>query len=473
MLGGKVMAEMLEKQGLEKKVLIKWAIMVLVGVFIMLTPANEVYTQNIKIFLTITVCAILMIAFELAPTMVPAVLMPTLYYITGIVPQATAFSGWTQPTGWMIIGALFLANVLDETGILKRIAYFCIKSLGGSFNGVLYGLYIAGVVLAFVSVNSAYAIVVTLGLAICLALGLKAGTKAAAVVMMAGATGALTPGVFLYRPSWGAVITANAQTVDPNFAMLWHHFPMYNIPAFFMGLVFIFAMTKIFKTKEMGIGGTKEYFDGEYAKLGKMKPAEFKSLIMVAILLVYVLTSPLHGLNIAWAFMLIPWMAFLPGVNIATSAAVKEMNIGTVFFVMSCLTIATAGNAVGVPSVISAFISPIAMEAGPLGLTMIMLIVGVLANLLLTPLAMITSLTPIIIQICADMGMQPWAPIMSLIWSTDMYFLPHEVSCLVLMFGFGMITMKDFAKIATLKTVIYFLGFCLIQIPYYMFMGIL
>ncbi len=41
------------------------------------------------------------------------------------------------------------------------------------------------------------------------------------------------------------------------------------------------------------------------------------------------------------------------------------------------------------------------------------------------------------------------------------------------MFGFGMITMKDFAKIATLKTIVYFLGFCLIQIPYYILMGIL
>ncbi len=457
----------------DKKALVKWGIMILIGVLIMLTPVNDVYTQKIKIFLTITICAILTIAFELTPTMVPAVLMPTAYYITGIVPQQIAFSGWTQPTGWMIIGALFLANVLDETGILKRIAYFCIKSLGGSFNGVLYGLYIAGTVLAFISVNSAYAIVVTLALAICIALKLEAGSKAAAVVMMAGATGALTPGVFLYRPSWGAVITTNAQTVDPNFTMLWHHFPMYNIPCFLFGFVFIFIMTKVFKTKELEIGGTKEYFDKEYEKMGKMRTAEKKSLIMVSILLLYVLTSPLHGYNIAYAFMILPWLAFLPGINIATIHSIKHLNIGTVFFVMSCLTIASAGNNVGISDLISAVISPIAMQAGPIGLTFIMLFVGIIANLLLTPLAMITALTPIIIQICADMGMTPWAPIMSLIYSTDMYFLPHEVSCLVLMFGFGMITMKDFAKIATLKTIVYFLGFCLIQIPYYILMGIL
>lgn len=467
------MTEAIGGKSFDKKKLIKWLILIVIGVLIMLTPATEAYTQEIKIFLTITVCAILMIAFELAPTMVPAVLMPTAYYITGICEPAVAFSGWTTSTGWMIIGALFLANVLDETGLLKRIAYACIRAVGGSFNGVLYGIYIAGVVLAFVSVNSAYAIVVTLGFAICVALKLNPGSKGAAVVMMAAAAGALSPGVFLYRPSWGAIITTNAQTVDPNFQVLWQHFPMYNFPCIIFGFIFIFIMTKVCHTKEMGISGTREYFDKEYAKMGKIGTNEKKAFVMVAILLIYVITSPLHGLAIEYAFMLIPWLSFLPGVNIATADTIRHMNIGTVFFMMACLTIATAGSAIGVPQLISAVLSPLAAQAGPLGFVFIMLIVGIIANLLLTPGAMITALTPIIITICADMDMSPWAPIMSLVYSTDMYFLPHEVTALVLLFGFGMISMKDFFKLATLKTVIYFIGFCLIQIPWYYFVGVL
>ena len=65
----------------DKKALVKWGIMILIGVLIMLTPVNDVYTQKIKIFLTITICAILTIAFELTPTMVPAVLMLSLIHI--------------------------------------------------------------------------------------------------------------------------------------------------------------------------------------------------------------------------------------------------------------------------------------------------------------------------------------------------------------------------------------------------------
>lgn len=467
------MIEKAEKESIERKVLIKWAILVLVGIVLMAIPSTELYTFKLKLYLTITVCAILTIAFELTDPMVPAVLMPTAYFITGLVPASVAFSGWTQATAWMIIGAFLLANVLDECGVLKRIAYWCIKCLGGTFNGVLYGLYIAGCVLALVSVNSAYAIVVTLAFAICVALGLKPGSKGAAVVMMVGATGALLPGVFLYRPTWASVVQSAAQTVDPTFQVLWQHVPMYNFPCILFGFLYVFVLTKLFKTSEMGIGGTKEYFTNEYNGLGKMKASEKKALVMVILLLAYVITCPIHGYPVTYAFMVLPWFAFVPGINIATKAAIKKLNIGTIFFVVSCLTIATVGNNIGLTDIISQIVTPIAAEAGSLGIMVITLVTGVLANLILTPLAMITSLTPVIVQVCSDLGMSPWGPIMTLFLSTDMYFLPHEVSALLLMYGFGMIKMTDFLKMATIKTVILFIGFFMVLLPWYMFMGIL
>lgn len=459
-------------QQLDKKMIIKWCILLLIDIFIMLTPANEIYTQNIKIFLMITVSAILIIAFELLDTMVPAVLMPTAYFLSGIAPANVAFGGWTQITAWMILGAFLLANVLNECGVLQRIAYFCIKSLGGSFNGVLYGLYVAGCVLAVISVNSAYAIVVTLAYSICLALNLPAKSKAAAVVMMVGASGALTPGVFSYRPAWAGIIQNAAQTVDPNFVVLWQDFPIYNWPCIFLGFVNVFILTKLFKTSQMGITGTKEYFVSEYNKLGKMSISEKKALVLVGCLIGYVITYPLHGLNTQYIFMIVPWLAFFPGINIATSQSIKRLNIGTIFFVVGMLTIATVGTHVGVADLISHTITPIAMQVGQVGLLALVMVTGVLANLVLTPAAMIASLVPILIQVCADVGMSPWAPVMTLVYTTDMYFLPHEVSCLLLLFAFGMVSMKDFLKLASIKTGILFVGYCLIQVPWYIFMGL-
>lgn len=127
-------------------------------------------------------------------------------------------------------------------------------------------------------------------------------------------------------------------------------------------------MTKVCHTKEMGISGTREYFDKEYAKMGKIGTNENESVRYGCNFV-----DLCYHFSIAWscdeyAFMLIPWLSFLPGVNIATADTIRHMNIGTVFFMMACLTIATAGSAIGVPQLISAVLSPLAAQAGPIGI---------------------------------------------------------------------------------------------------------
>lgn len=460
-------------QTINKSTIIKWIVLIAIAIIIMVIPANEMYTPEIKKFIAITVSAILWIAFELTDTFVPAVLMPTLYYVTGIVPATAAFAGWTQSTAWMIIGAFLLANVLHESGILNRVAYFCLKHLGGNFNGVLYGLFITGCVLEFVSVNSAYAIIVTLGYGVCVALKLEPKSKPAACVMMASCFGAFLPTLFLYRAAWAGIIQNAAQTIDPNFVVLWHHFPLYNAPGVLMGFIIIFAMTKIFKTSKMGIGGTKEYFSLEYQKMGKMQPREIKAALLLAFILTYVITAPLHQKSVAIVFMIVPYLGFLPGINIASVESIKRLNIGTIFFVVSMLGIASAGQVVGVNDLISQMLSPIAMRSGVVGTTIIVLLFGTAANMILTPAAIVSSLTPLVIQVCGDLGASPWGPVMALIYSTTMYFLPHEVSGVLLMYSFGYISMSDFIKIATLQCVVIFICFVCIQIPWYGLMGIL
>lgn len=461
----------MEKQ--DKMVLVKWAVMVIIGALILLVPTTELLTVEIKKFIAITLCMILWIAFELTDTMVPAVLMPTLYFLTGVVPANVAFSGWTSSVAWMIIGAFLLANILNESGVLTRIAYFCLKHLGGNFNGVLYGLYVTGCVLEFVSVNSAYAIIVTLGFGICVALKLEPKSKAAACVMMASCFGAFLPTVFLYRASWAGLIQTAARTIDPSFTMLWHHFPLYNAPGILMGFVIIFVMTKVFKTSEMGIGGTKEYFTEEYKKLGKTSINEKKALVLMAVLLVYVISAPIHGKSIVIAFMILPWICFVPGINIGTTKSINKLNIGTIFFIVSCLGIATVAAAIGVNELISQMLSPIARKAGVVGLPIVILLFGTVANFILTPAAMISALTPIIMTICGDIGASPWASAMALIYSTTCYVLPHEVSGVLLMYSFGMISMKDFIKIALIQVIVIFICFIVLQLPWYHLMGVL
>lgn len=119
--------------------IIQWLIVFLIPITINLVPVSEIFTQQIKIFFMITTAGILILAFEFFDYGLAAMFIPSMYAIAGIVPTATAFSGYANNIPWLVLGALLLTIVLDETGILKRIAYWCILKCGGTFNGIVWG----------------------------------------------------------------------------------------------------------------------------------------------------------------------------------------------------------------------------------------------------------------------------------------------------------------------------------------------
>ena len=59
---------------------------------------------------------------------------------------------------------------------------------------------------------------------------------------------------------------------------------------------------------------------------------------------------------------------------------------------------------------------------------------------------------------------------MAIVLGADMYFLPHEVTTLVVIFSFGMMTMRDFIMLASIKSAVTFVSFLVLQLPYWYLM---
>ena len=64
----------------------------------------------VSLAIYIVVIIIMVIAFELFEMLVPSIMLPTLYFLSGLVPLNVAFASWTNTTVWMVLGALILAN---------------------------------------------------------------------------------------------------------------------------------------------------------------------------------------------------------------------------------------------------------------------------------------------------------------------------------------------------------------------------
>lgn len=457
---------------IDTKVTVKWIITILITFAVWLIPVNETYTQVIHDYMTITVFGILLIAFEFFDMIIPAVALPLLYMIFNVAPGETVLNAWTGTTIYMMLGAFVLANIMNDCGLLNRIAFYLIKFFKGSFNAILYGLMLVGWIISFLTFTNGFVIMATLLLGVCKALGYNKACRESAIIFMVGLFTNLTVQVWQYFPALVAMMDAGVQTVLPDYSMDWYFQMLYLWPLAVFSVLFIWMLTKIYHTKDIKLGGDKDYFEKEYKKLGKMSSAEIKVAVIFVLILVFLLTTNWHGLSANYAFLIFPFLLFFPGLNVGTVESIKNVNFSVLFFVAACMGIGTVGLYVGVGDMISSIVTPLLSGQGTFVTVWFIMFVGMIANLFMTPFAMISCFSAPLTQIALDMGIDPLINLLSLLLSVDLMFFPYEGTSVLVLFGFGMISLKDFIKFSTWKIVLYFVFAAIILIPYWKLLGL-
>jgi len=452
----------------------KWLFAIGLPLLILAIPVNEAFTIQAKLFLVFSIMAILIIALDLMNMVVPAILLPTCYTVFNVVEVGTAFKGFSTPTLWVILGAYALTVVLDECGILRRIALVVVKKLGGTYNATLYAIYVVGIILGQLTFCGHYFLLIGFVYGICKAMDLKPFSKEAVIMMGVGGMGAMNVKVFLWQTSNMGLLINGYQTVFPDFNITPMQLLLYNAPEIVVAFLFIFLVTKIFHTSEVKFEGGKEYFISEHEKMGKMTIREKKAAVLLVALMAYILFQPYHKFSMNYGFMVIPWLAFIPGVNVGDDQSIERIKkfFGTFLFAGSCITIGQVANALGLGALLADLMLPVLSSVGQIGLTYGVLILGAVANLLLTPAAMSTLLPTILGPIYQVLGFNPMVGMLTVIYSLDVIFLPHEVTAYLVLFGFGMMNMKQFVQFFGGKSLFTILMLGVIQIPWWHLMGL-
>lgn len=453
---------------------IKWAVSVLLPLVFLIPETSETYTYELKAYLALTCFTILLFAFELLSTLIPTLLLPACYLIFQVVPAATAFQPYTQTVIWMLVGGFVFANALEECGLLNRIAYFFARLCKGSFNRLLYFLYFGCIAIEFVTFGNAWLVVIMLCFGICKSLGYDKPCRESLLLMVVAQLGAASFSNFIYTPvTWG-IIGQGAASVIEGYMLPWYQEIVYGFPTLLIALITIWVFTKILKTKNLEIKGGNERLDSEYKKMGTMSVKERKGSVLALVLIIYLLTNPLHGLSTDYGFMIIPLLCFFPGINIATSESLNKIGLNLIAFIATCMSIGQVGAAVGAGTLISNFLAPVLANFSPILLAFACVIIGIVVNFFMTPAGMDALLSPIIAELSLSMGIaNPVAFLMSLMFVNDLILLPYENSETLVIFSLGLITMKDFIKFNALKITIFIVLYWILVIPYWLLIGIL
>ena len=101
---------------------IQWVVSFLVPAAILCLPVSF----QLKLFFAITLWGILTVAFGNMHNLVPALIMPAAFVLTGLAPANVVYGPWASTTISLAIGSLVMANCLAECGLLERLSYTCL-----------------------------------------------------------------------------------------------------------------------------------------------------------------------------------------------------------------------------------------------------------------------------------------------------------------------------------------------------------
>lgn len=461
------------KQPINFTVLIKWAIGLGIPLGIMLLPVNDAFTSEIRLFLALSVWLIVTVALDLFNNMlIPSFLLPILYSASGLVPGSIAYASWSNEILHVIIGAFILAAVLDDVGLLKRIAYWCVLKVGGNFIGIYWGVALASALITLLTFGNAYVVLATLCFGICKALNLGK-SKASALIIMSGLVGTMTARMFIYSPQTTGLIELGVRTIFPDFTLPWYQYMFQMLPAILMCGIILWSYGKVYKIKAISVTGGKDYFQAEYNKLGKMPSIEKKAGFVLALLMIFLLTSPFHKLSANAGFLFLPILFFLPGFNVGSLKAIKTVDFGMLFFIASCLGIGVVGTHLGIGELVVSYMAPAMSSLSALGSIYTMFFFGTVLNFLLTPTAMFATLPGPITAIAVALNIDPMVLIYPFLLATDAVFLPYEYAPYLIFFSFGTITMGDFVKLSCLKIAIFIISILVLFLPYWYLIGLI
>lgn len=452
------------------KNMIKWAIIFLAPVLVLLIPTTEAFTLQQKKFLAITVWTIFMFAFELVDNYIPCIIMPFLLIITGVAGWDMAFSGWYKPIPWQVLGMFLFVNTLTRNGVLKRLAYTCLLVTNCTYRGILWGMYLFGLVFNLVLPGGSCVAMATFAYAICSALNLKQSNIAAGITL-AGAMGYLMPGFFIYVPSNFGLLVNIASSVDSSITMNFLQYFMHNAIYVLLGFIMVIVVEKMFKPEhELD---SKEFFRTEKKALGKMDREQILSALGLLVIFVCVLTSGFIGFDSTYAFVLVPAILAFPCFGVVKKEDIDAINFKFVFFIVTCMSIGFVAASTGISKTVVSIILPFMQNMGTYGVIALTWLMGVLVNFFLTPLAAMSAFGTSLTEIAVSLNMSPYPLLYAFNHGLDQLLFPYEYAIYLVYFSFGMIKMKSFIKFGAVKMLISFIFIMIAAVPYWSFIGLL
>lgn len=453
-------------------VLIKWGISIILTLILIFIPEQGFYTHTIKMFLATTIFFLALTAFEIVPDLFIGILLPTSYIALNIAPIDVIMSPWVGTTMLMIVGAFVISASLEACGLLKRLAFFLMCKVKSNYTALLFTIMFVGILINILTSGRAYLIMPPLCLGLCLSLeciGKNMGVGIATACLL----GSCTSHAYTYQPTvWGIIFSMTKNYVSST-EVTPLNIILYGWPLFLISCLILFIVSRWYKPDQEI--GSLEYFSKELKRLGKITRKEIVNAIVLGILLIYIFTINLHKLDLNLGFAVIPFLLFLPFIDGADNSILKRINWSMFFLFTGFIAIGTVASALGLGQLLGDVCLNIVGKFGNNVITVFALIFLVVfaLNFLMTPTAIFAMISEPMCIVAQTLGYSTIPFLLATNACSEAIIFPYEYIPYLIVFSFGMMSMKDFIKVNLLRSILFFVGFLFILTPYWMLIGLL
>ena len=412
-----------------KKLYIKEAVTILIGIAIALIPAPAGLEQRSMYFVGITVWAILNWFLNTMPTFASGLLMLSLYVLTNTTTFAKAFSPFHGSTVWLIIAVLLIGAAMSKSGLLSRLCLIIMNVFPPTFRGQVAALIGAGVVIGptMPSTVAKVAIAGPFATKIGELLGFEKRSKGMNGMFLAMETGfALLAPMFITCSFWAYQITGalTPEEAEPFTFGGWFKLMLpWAIVALVLSYIAIIFMYKPDNSKTIDKTDIKNMLKD----LGPMKRDEkITAAVLLVSLVMWILERTINVAAVVTALLAVGVLVFTKVIGVKE---LKGANWNLILFIGASTAISTVIADVGMDVWLADKLGPV---IGPFASNPYVFITIVSIAVLLVRFAMTSGAAVIVLfmvlltPVCQAAGINPWvAGIIAYIMNQP-WFLRYE-----------------------------------------------
>lgn len=288
------------------KKLVRWAIVLVAGLFIFLIPPPAGITSQSWHLFAIFVATITGCIVRPIPGGAIVLIGVAALALSGTLPIAEALGGYGDPIVWLVLAAFFMSRGMIKTGLGRRIAFLFIRAIGKHSLGLGYALVSTDMLLAMViPSNGARAGGIIFPVAKSLAEayesrpGETAGRLGAFLMTLLYQCDIIVGAMFLTGQASNILIAKFAQQVT-GIELSYSRWALWAVVPGLISLVLVpFVLYRLNPPEIKHTPAAAEFAANELRRMGRMKLGEKLMLTVFVLAAGLWMTSAFHGINYA------------------------------------------------------------------------------------------------------------------------------------------------------------------------------